>query len=193
MYHFSRRLVFKAAAGAALAPVLGGLARPAAAQSYMGDAYSVMAADERFTTWVRLIDAGGLQQSARAPNPYTVFAITETGFAKFPQVVQDLLGYQQTSGTHNSADAFPDTSKIVRLVRSHVTRGKHLYSEVQGKKFSAKSVAGTPIIVDGTKQPVTITWQSQATNSGLTAVVPDVPLVAINAVIYPIDDVGVTE
>ena len=192
MYHFSRRLAFKAAAGAALAPALGGLTRPAAAQQFMGDAYSVMAADERFTTWVRLIDAGGLQSAARSPSPYTVFAITETGFAKFPQVVQDLLGYQQQAGSHNDANVFPDTSKIVRLIRSHVTRGKHYANEVMGKTLTVTTVAGTPLKIDGTKQPVTITWMSQATNGSLTAVVPDVPLVAINAVIYPIDDVGVS-
>ena len=192
MYHFSRRLVFKAAAGVALAPVLGGLTRPAAAQTFMGDAYSVMAADERFTTWVRLIDAGGLQSSARSPNPYTVLAITETGFAKFPQVVQDLLGYQQQAGSHNDSNVFPDTSKIVRLVRSHVIRGKHLLAEMQAKNVSFTTVAGTPLTIEGEKMPLTATWHSQATQSGLTAVIPDVPLVAINAVIYPIDDVGVT-
>lgn len=193
MYHFSRRLVFKAAAGAALMPALGGLTRPAAAQQYMGDAYSVMAADERFTTWVRLIDAGGLQAFARAPNSYTVLAVTDTGFAKSPQVVQDLLGYQNETGSHNDANVFPDTSKIVRLVRSHVTRGKHYASEVMGKKITVTTVAGTPLIIDGTKMPVTAAWQSQVTHGSLTAVVPDVPLVAINAVIYPIDDIGPTE
>ena len=191
IYHFSRRLAFKAAAGAALAPVLGGLVRPAAAQEYMADGYSVMAADERFTTWVRLIDAGGLQSYARAPTPYTVFAVTETGFAKFPNIVQNLLGYQNQSGSHNDANAFPDTSKIVKLVRSHVLKGKHGANEMMGKTTTVTTVAGTPLTVNASGQPVTITWNSVDTGQGLKAVVPDVPLVAINAVIYPIDDIGV--
>ena len=184
--------MFKTVASAALLPLAGGLTRPAAAQTYVGDAYSVMAADERFTTWVRLIDAGGLQSYARAATPYTVLAVTETGWSKFPNIVQDLLGYQSQSGSHNSQDAFPDTSKIVKLVRSHVVRGKHYSGEVMGKKLTVTTVAGTPLVIDGSKQPVTVMWNSVDTGQSITATVPDVPLVAINAVIYPIDDVGPT-
>ena len=189
-YHFSRRLVFKAAASAALVPALGGLARPAAAQTFMGDGYSVMAADERFTTWVRLVDAGGLQSAARAPTPYTVLAVTDTAFAKFPQVVQNLLGYQTQAGSHNDANVFPDTSQIVRLLRSHVIAGKHLLAEMEGKNVTFTTVAGTPLTIEGSKMPLTATWHSQSTQSNLVALIPAEPLVAINAVIYPIDSIG---
>lgn len=192
LYHFSRRLVFKTAASAALLPLVGGLARPAAAQSYMADGYSVMAADERFTDWVRLIDAGGLQNYARAPTPYTVFAVTDAGWAKFPNILQDLLGYQNQTGSHNDANVFPDTSKIVKLLRSHVIAGKHGANEMMGKTTTLTTVAGTPLTVNATSQPVTISWKSVDTGQNVTATVPDVPLVAINAVIYPIDEVGLT-
>lgn len=183
--------MFKAAAGAALVPMIGSLARPAYAQeTVMADGYSAMAADERFTTWIRLIDAGGLQNYARAPTPYTVFAVTETGWKKYPQIAAGLLAYQQQSGSHNDANAFPDTSKIVALVRSHTVPGKHRSVEVMGKKLTVTSLAGTPIEVDGTATPVTITWKSQAGAGTLIAPVEDMPIIAINAVIYPIDDLG---
>jgi len=179
------------AAGAALVPVIGSLARPAYAQeTVMADGYSAMAADERFTTWIRLIDAGGLQSYARAPTPYTVFAVTETGWKKYPQIAAGLLAYQQQSGSHNDANAFPDTSKIVALVRSHTVNGKHRAVEVMGKKLTVTSLAGTPIDVDGTATPVTITWKSQAGAGTIIAPVADTPIIAINAVIYPIDDLG---
>ena len=189
---FSRRTMFKATAGAALVPVLGRLVRPAVAQSFMADGYSVLAADERFTTWVQLIDAGGLQSYARAPTPYTVLAVTDTGFSKYSGIVKDLLGYQYQSGSHNDADAFPDTSKIVKFVRSHIIKGKHFPNEVMGKKVTVTSVAGTPIMIDGTTTPITVTWKSVDTGKSLTAQITQAPLVAINAVIYPADDIGPT-
>lgn len=188
----SRRTMFKATAGAALVPVLSGLIRPAAAQTIMSDGYSVLAADERFTTWVQLIDAGGLQAYARAPTPYTVLAVTDAAFAKSPGIVKDLLGYQQESGSHNDADAFPDTSKIVKFVRSHVIKGKHFPNEVMGKKVTVTSVAGTPITIDGTMTPVSVTWRSVDTHNLVTAQITEAPIVAINAVIYPADDIGPT-
>lgn len=183
--------MFKAVAGTALVPVIGSLARPAYAQdTVMADGYSAMAADERFTTWVRLIDAGGLQGFARALTPYTVFAVTETGWKKYRQIAASLLAYQQQSGSHNDANAFPDTSKIVALVRSHAVPGKHLSIEMMGKKLTLMSLAGTPIDVDGTATPVTITWKSQAGAGTLIAPVEKTPIIATNAVIYPIDDLG---
>ncbi len=191
MSQFSRRNVMAAGSGLTLAGLIG-LVRPAWAQegrTYAGDGYSFMAANPRLTTWVQLIDAGGLQGYARA-DIYTVFPAADSAFAQFPGMVKDLLGYQYTTGTHNAADAFPDTSKIVKLVRSHAVNGKHYPNEVMGKKITVESMAGTPIAIDGTDpNAVKVTWTSAANGETLSASLVNTPITCTNAVIYIVDTI----
>ncbi len=192
MSQISRRNLITAGSGITLAAAIG-LVRPALAQQgeiVMGDGYSVMASDERLTTWVQLIDAGGLQAYARAPRPYTVFPVTDSVFAQNPQIVKQLLGYLYSSGTHNSQDAFPDTTTIVKLVRSHVVAGKHYANEVMGKNITVQTIAGTPLHIDGTNPgAVKITWESAANGKSLSAHLVDAPITCTNAVIYIVDAV----
>lgn len=192
MSQISRRNLITAGSGITLAAAIG-LVRPAWAQQgtvVMGDAYSVMASDDRLTTWTQLIDAGGLQAYARAPRPYTTFPTSDAVFAQNPAIVKQLLGYLYSTGTHNSQDAFPDTTTIVKLVRSHVVAGKHYSPEVMGKKITVQSIAGTPIEVDGTNpKAVKVTWTSAANGKALSATLVDDPITCTNAVIYIVDAV----
>ena len=187
----NRRQALGLAAGLGTLAVAGRAAvSPASAQGMqmqtaMIDAYSFLLSDERFTTWVRLIAAGGLESYARAPTPYTVFPVTDAGFAKFPEVVNELLGYQNRTNDRGGAP-YPDTSKIVKLVRSHVIAGKHLPSEGGGKMVS-KTVAGTDLTVDLTAKPPSIAWRSVVNGKILTANVTDNPVQTLNAIIYPVD------
>ena len=160
-------------------------------QTAMIDAWSFFEADERFVTWARLILAGGLRDYTRAPTPFTVFPPTEAAFAQFPEVVKYLLGYQSV-GASNSGLPFPDTSKIVKTVRSHTLAGRHPPSEMLGR-VSLKSLAGTDVIVDGSKSPVTITWKSVVNKKTLSARITHDPIIALNAVIYPVDAIFIEE
>ena len=187
---FSRRNMMKAAAGLAAVPAVG-LATGARAQTVVADALSAMASDPRLTLWVQLIAAGGLEASARASTPYTVFPAADSAFAKYPQITKDLLGYQYETGTRNGAAPYPDTSKIVKLVRSHVVAGKHFPSEMMGNKVTVTSVAGTPITFDGTVHPVTVSWTSVDIGKVMTASLVDQPIIATNAVIYVLSDIDI--
>lgn len=194
MSEISRRNIMTAGSGLTLAAAVG-LVRPAWAQE-MGrvvaaDAYSFMLQDPRLTTWVQLIAAGGMENAARTAI-YTVFPAADSAFAQFPGMVQDLLGYQ-TSGVGRSSGqtAFPDTSRIVKLVRSHVVAGKHFASEVMGKQTTLTTVAGTPLMVDATDpKSVKLSWTSAANGQPLNATLVEPPITTINAVIYIIDTVG---
>lgn len=194
---FSRRNMLQAGAGLALAaptlaaPAILGLGEKANAQAVMADGLSAMESDPRLTLWVQLIAAGGLEASARAATPYTVFPASDAAFAKYPAITKDLLGYQNQTGTTNGASPYPDTSKIVKLVRSHVVAGKHFPSEMMGNKVTVTSVAGTPITFDGTTHPVTISWISQDNGAQMTATLVDQPIIASNAVIYVLSDIDV--
>ena len=120
-----------------------------------------------------------------------MFPASDAAFAKYPAITKDLLGYLYETGTRNGATAFPDSSKIVKLVRSHVVAGKHFPSEMMGNKVTVTSVAGTPITFDGTRRPVTVSWTSIDTGQAMTATLVDQPIIATNAAIYVLDDIDV--
>jgi uncharacterized surface protein with fasciclin (FAS1) repeats len=193
MTQISRRNIMTVGSGLTLAGLLG-LARPARADD-MGmvvaeDGYSYMASDPNLTTWVQLIDAGGLQGFARAATPYTVFPATDAAFDEFPGLMKDLLGYQMETGSHNAQSAFPDTSRIVKLVRSHVVAGKHYPGDMMGKTTTVTTVAGTPLQIDATDpKAVKISWTSSASGEPLSATLVDQPITCVNAVIYPINHI----
>jgi uncharacterized surface protein with fasciclin (FAS1) repeats len=192
MSHLSRRTLFQVSAGAALLPAMGVLRTASAevvVQDVMTDAYSYFASNEQFTTWVRLIAAGGLEASARGATQFTVFAPTDNAFEKYPQVM-DLLSYQTQVGK-SGVNLFPDTSKIVKLVRSHVVLGKHFPKEATGGIMTATSLAGTPISVDTSKSPVTVTWSGATTGGPVTGDLTSQPVNTFNAVIYPVDTIYV--
>ena len=140
-----------------------------------------MASDPRFRTWVSLVQASGLAPSARGATPYTVFAPTEAAFGRYPTLRQELLP--------SSANSFPDTSNLIRLVRAHVMYGLHPMSEFQGRRVSVRSVAGPSITVDATAPGAAVVSWSTPSRGEASAHLTEAALPASNAVIYPLDDV----
>jgi uncharacterized surface protein with fasciclin (FAS1) repeats len=116
-----------------------------------------------------------------------VFAPTDEAAAKHPQIEQMLFGAQSPSARQK--DVFPDTSRIVGIVRAHVIRGKHPLSEFQGKKETLDSLAGIPLVIDGTGPQITVTRTDPVSGKTVTLVVTDQPMLATNAIIYPVNDV----
>jgi uncharacterized surface protein with fasciclin (FAS1) repeats len=187
MLSMNRRILLKTAAASGILLPCAGKVR---AQTPMVDAYTLMASDPRFTAWTRLIDIGGLQAAARSPNAFTVFAPTDEAAAKHPQIEQMLLGAQKPNA--REMDVFPDTSRIVGIVRAHVIRGKHMLSEFQGKKETLTSLSGVPLLIDGTGPQVTVTRTDPVSGKTVTMVVTDQPEAATNAIIYPVNDVMIS-
>lgn len=193
MSHLSRRTLFQVSAGAALIPAMGVLRASAAvmvAQEMATDFWTFLNADARFTIWVRLIAASGLESGARSATQFTTFVPTDDALSAVP-AIQQLLAYQDKIGSRQSAsNFFPDTSKIVSLIRSHVVMGKHLPSEATGGVMTVNSLDGTPVTVDTGKHPATVSWKSVVTGQSLVAALTDTPVNTINAVIYPVDAIG---
>jgi len=183
----SRRFMLQACAGLVAVPVAS-LFSPAMAQGQeiQADAFTAMSQDPRFTTFVQLISSGGLQAAARASTPYTLFAPTDQALAGFSQLRDEFLGYMQGGGKF---DAFPDTSRTVRVVRSWAVRGKHLPAEFEGKVTNLQSVQDTALTVDGTKMPMTVTWTSTVVGKRLMSTL-GTPMITMNAVIYPEDTIA---
>ena len=175
-----RTLIAAAPLGLGLATLSLLPARRALAQ-VAPDGFTVMASDPRFRTWVSIVQASGLAPYARGATPYTVFAPTEAAFNRYPTMRQEFLP--------SGANSFPDTSNLIRLVRTHVMYGLHPKSELEGHRVTVRSVAGTPITVDGSNpQAIAVTWTSPGRGEG-TAHLTAAPIQASNAIIYPIDDV----
>lgn len=197
MSEISRRsLMTTLTAGSGLAAAAAtGLVRPARAQEMMGrvvdmDAYTFMLQDPRLSIWVQLINAGGAVDAARTAI-YTVFPAANSAFDQFPGLAESLVGYLMTTGARNAQNVFPDTTRIVALLRSHVIAGKHFTSEVMGKRVTLTTIAGTELDVDATDpNAVTIHWVSAANGLPLTATLAEPPVTTINAVIYVVDKIN---
>jgi uncharacterized surface protein with fasciclin (FAS1) repeats len=183
MLSMNRRILLKTAAASGILLPCAGKVR---AQVPIVDAYTLLASDPRFTVWTQLIDTGGLRAAASSPNAFTAFVPTDEAFAKHPQVQQMLLAANAPNA--RDRDVFPDTSRIVGIVRAHVIRGKHPLSEFQGRKETINSLAGIPLVIDGTGPQVTVTRTDPVSGNTITLVVTDQPMLATNADIYPVND-----
>ncbi len=196
MPYLSRSTLLAAAFGLGLAAT-GTLANPARAaqDGEMGrvvaaDAYSYMVQDPQLSVWTQMIGAGGLENAARTA-VYTVFPAADSAFAQFPDIAPSLLGYQMNTGTHNAQSAFPDTSRIVKLVRSHAVAGKVFVSDLMGKKVTLTTIAGTELDIDATNpEAVKLHWVSAANGQPLDATLAAPPVTTTNAVIYVIDKIN---
>ncbi|HTI03335.1 MAG TPA: fasciclin domain-containing protein [Acidisoma sp.] len=157
---------------AAAALVFGGglmAAPPARAQN----AVSVMASNPQLSEWMSLVQNAGLGPAA-ATNQYTVFALTNDGFDKLNAMWRGIL---KGEGANKSVNR----QRLQAIVRSQAVFGLHPASEFAGKVVTLQSVAGTPIVVDGT-----VEGQMKATMAYATGHQDGAPLTASNAVIYPI-------
>lgn len=175
-----RRDLLISAAGVPFAWAAAGLSsRYASAHSLSDeDAFDAASSDPRFTTFITIVRRSGLELSARGTQAFTVFAPTEKAFDRYPELRESLLG--------PTSEAFPDTQALVVFVRSHVLLGLYPSPPLGERDETLTSRVGTPITVRKSK-PVTISWSS-ASGKTATATLSNPPIIAKNAIIYPIDN-----
>ncbi|HEY0206784.1 MAG TPA: fasciclin domain-containing protein [Acetobacteraceae bacterium] len=142
------------------------------------DAFSIASADPRFRTFTSIVHRSGLEPSARGTQPFTVFMPTEAAFDRYPELRASLLG--------PASEAFPDTHALVVFVRAHVLLGLHPTPPLGERKERVMTRVGTMIDIINTTPP-TISWQSSGGRTG-TATLSEAPIIASNALIYPIDN-----
>ena len=176
----TRRDLALSASGSVIALAIGSvLSNGARAQAGGGqDAFTVASADPRFKTFTSIVRSSGLEASARGPQPFTVFVPTEEAFDRYPELRASLLG--------PASEAFPDTHALVTFVRAHVLLGRYPTPPLGERRERLMSRVGTPIDIINTTPP-TISWQSSGGRTG-TATLSEAPIIASNALIYPIDN-----
>ena len=119
----------------------------------------------QFKTLVAAIKAAGLVETLKGPGPFTVFAPTDSAFAKLPKgTVEELLKPE-------------NKQKLASILTYHVLSGKVLSSQV--KTMMAPTVNGQQLDVKVEDGKVMV--------NNATVVKADIP--ASNGVIHAIDTV----
>ncbi len=129
------------------------------------DIVAVAAGSGQFKTLVAAIKAAGLVDTLKGPGPFTVFAPTDSAFAKLPKgTVEELLKPE-------------NKQKLASILTYHVLSGKVLSSQV--KTMMAPTVNGQQLDVKVEDGKVMV--------NNATVVKADIP--ASNGVIHAIDTV----
>ena len=130
------------------------------------DIVDTAVANGSFKTLVAAVKAAGLVDTLKSKGPFTVFAPTDSAFAKLPKgTIENLLKPE-------------NKSKLVAILKHHVLPGSVPSTSVVGKKLSPKTVNGTSLSIDGSMGVMV---------SGAKVVVADVK--ASNGIIHAIDKV----
>lgn len=130
-----KTLVRSLLAAAVVLPLAIGASRAQAADDIVDTAVKAGS----FTTLVAAVKAAGLVETLKGAGPFTVFAPTDDAFAKLPKgTVEDLLKPE-------------NKSKLVSILTYHVVSGKVMSKDIAGKALKAKSVEGSEISIDATK------------------------------------------
>lgn len=130
-----------------------------------GDIVEVAMADGRFGTLVKAIEAAGLVETLKGEGPFTVFAPTDSAFAKLPAGAIDGL--------------LADIPQLKNVLLYHVVPGMIMAADVV-KLPTAATVLGPALTI-------VTTPEGAVTINGVNVIVTDVA--AKNGVIHVIDGV----
>lgn len=136
-----------------------------AAVTAPGDIVEIAAADGRFTTLVKAVEAAGLVETLKGAGPFTVFAPTDEAFGKLPPGALDGL--------------IEDVPALKNVLLYHVLPGKVMAADVV-KLVSAATALGPEIVIATTPE-------GAVTINGATVLIADIE--AKNGVIHVIDAV----
>jgi uncharacterized surface protein with fasciclin (FAS1) repeats len=129
------------------------------------DIVAVASGAGEFKTLVAAIKAAGLVETLKGPGPFTVFAPTDSAFAKLPKgTVEELLKPE-------------NKAKLTSILTYHVIAGKVMSSQV--KTMMAPTVNGQQLDIKVEGGKVTV--------NDATVIKADIP--ASNGVIHAIDTV----
>ena len=130
-----------------------------------GDIVEIASADGRFTTLVAAVNAAGLVETLKGEGPFTVFAPTDSAFAKLPPgTVESLL---------------QDVPALKNLLLFHVVPGRVMAADVANLTMAATAL--------GDSVSVMVMPDGRVMIGDATVVIADIP--AKNGVIHVIDKV----
>jgi uncharacterized surface protein with fasciclin (FAS1) repeats len=184
----TRKTTFTAAIAAALVATTGLVAVPALADHHKAAApvspniVQTAMSTGVHNTLVAAVKAAGLVDTLSSPGPFTVFAPTDTAFAKLPEgtvatlvkpenkgTLTSILTYHAVAGKVTSAD-------LVALIKQH--GGKATIKTVAGGTLTARLSGDTIIITDAKGGATAVTQADVMTSNGVVHVTDGVFLPA---------------
>ena len=122
------------------------------------------------TTLVAAVQAADLADTLSSPGPFTVFAPTDTGFAKLPAGTVETLVKPENKGTLTNiltyhAVAGNVTSRdLVKLIKKH--RGEATIETLSGGKLTARLAGDKIVITDAAGRATAVTQADVSTSNG---------------------------
>jgi uncharacterized surface protein with fasciclin (FAS1) repeats len=180
-----------ALAALALAATAGSLALPVAAHQHRHHAARASTAPNIVqtamntgvhNTLVAAVKAAGLVTALSGPGPFTVFAPTDTAFAKLPDGTVATLVKPQNKGTlagiltYHAVAGRVTSADLVALIRQH--DGEAVIKTVAGGELTARLSGDTIIITDEKGRATAVTQADVATSNGVIHVTDGVFLPA---------------
>lgn len=182
------KTTFTAIIAAALAATTGLAALPAVAHQHKAAAQAtpniVQTAMSTgvHNTLVAAVKAAGLVETLSSPGPFTIFAPTDTAFAKLPDgtvatlvkpenkgTLTGILTYHAVAGKVTSAD-------LVKLIKSH--GGEAVITTVAGGELTARLSGNKIVITDEQGRATAVTQADVVTSNGVIHVTDGVFLPA---------------
>lgn len=175
------------AVAAALAVTTGLAAAPALADHHMekkAEANIVQTAMSTgvHNTLVAAVKAAGLVDTLSGPGPFTVFAPTDTAFAKLPAGTVGTLVKPENKGTltkiltYHAVPGKVTAADLTALINKH--GGTATITTVAGEKLTARLSGETIVITDATGGATAVTQADVMTSNGVVHVTDGVFLPA---------------
>ncbi|SIS49505.1 Uncaracterized surface protein containing fasciclin (FAS1) repeats [Roseivivax lentus] len=102
------------------------------------DIVGVLSTNDQFSTLVAAVTAADLVETLQGDGPFTVFAPTDTAFAKLPAGTVETLLLPENRDT------------LVSILTYHVVPGAVTSDQLAGQTLSVATVEGSNVDIDGT-------------------------------------------
>ena len=162
---------------AALAATTGFAALPAVAHQHGDHAKAapnivqVAMSTGVHNTLVAAVKAAGLVETLSGPGPFTVFAPTDTAFAKLPEGTVATLVKPENKGTlttiltYHAVAGKVTAGDLIKLINAN--GGKATITTVAGATLTAELVGGKVVITDGAGGKTTVVQTDVMTSNGV--------------------------
>ncbi|MEE4201401.1 fasciclin domain-containing protein [Erythrobacter sp.] len=133
-------------------------------------------------TLVAAVQAADLAGTLSSPGPFTVFAPTDTAFAKLPDGTVSTLVKPENKGTltkiltYHAVAGSVTSSDLVELINAH--RGQAIIDTIAGEQLTARLSGDTIVITDAMGRATAVTNADVETSNGVIHVTDGVFLPA---------------
>lgn len=122
-------------------------------------------------TLVAAVQAAGLVDTLSSPGPFTIFAPTDTAFAKLPAGTVDTLVKPENKGTltniltYHAVAGNVSSGDLVKLIKKH--GGTATIDTVAGEKLTARLAGNTIVITDAAGRSTAVTQADVNVSNGV--------------------------